>query len=196
MILELLRPPGRARGNRQILRVHRPRRPHPLGAGALHHREHGHRTGPHGKHFPQRRADKTFYERMNREGDWSRRRRTRTRPMMRKSNWTWGEWSRSSPALPSRERVPVSEAVGTPIHQVIIGSCTNGTFTDVASFAQVLRGRKVADGVVQTSFRAGSRVLRNSPAKAIWPTCSPRAYAYPSPRAAHAPATPTSRLRA
>lgn len=44
--------------------------------------------------------------------------------------------------------VEVSEVAGTPVDSVFIGSCTNGRFEDIAAAAQVLRGRRVAPGVV------------------------------------------------
>jgi 3-isopropylmalate/(R)-2-methylmalate dehydratase large subunit len=42
---------------------------------------------------------------------------------------------------------PVTEAVGTRIHQAQIGSCANGRFEDIEIAARVLAGRKVAKGV-------------------------------------------------
>jgi aconitate hydratase len=61
-------------------------------------------------------------------------------------------------ALPSNPDnvVPVSEAAGTPIEQVVSGSCTNGSFSDIAAFAQILRGRKVAEELDAIVF-PGSR---------------------------------------
>ena len=50
------------------------------------------------------------------------------------------------PHLPSRTKT-VREAAGLPIDQVVIGSCTNGRISDLRTAAQLLRGRKVADGV-------------------------------------------------
>ena len=43
--------------------------------------------------------------------------------------------------------VPVTEAVGTRIHQAQIGSCANGRFEDIEIAARVLAGRKVAKGM-------------------------------------------------
>jgi len=40
---------------------------------------------------------------------------------------------------------PVQEVAGTPLEQVVVGSCTNGTYEDVALVARVLRGRQAAD---------------------------------------------------
>ena len=46
------------------------------------------------------------------------------------------------PHLPSNV-VPVSDVKDVPIHQVVIGSCTNGRISDMRDAAEVLRGRKV-----------------------------------------------------
>ena len=52
----------------------------------------------------------------------------------------------SMPHLPSNTKT-VDEVKGLPINQVIIGSCTNGRISDMRAAAEVLKGRKVADGV-------------------------------------------------
>ena len=52
----------------------------------------------------------------------------------------------SLPHLPSHTKT-VSEVKGMPIQQVIIGSCTNGRISDMRAAAEILKGRKVADGV-------------------------------------------------
>ena len=52
----------------------------------------------------------------------------------------------SLPHLPSNTRT-LDEVAGMPIDQVVIGSCTNGRISDLRIAAQILRGRKVADGV-------------------------------------------------
>lgn len=43
--------------------------------------------------------------------------------------------------------VPVADAAGTPIRQVLVGSCTNGRLEDLAVAADILRHRHVAKGV-------------------------------------------------
>lgn len=50
------------------------------------------------------------------------------------------------PHLPSNTRT-IDQVAGTPIQQVVIGSCTNGRLDDLRQAAAVLKGRKVADGV-------------------------------------------------
>jgi len=58
--------------------------------------------------------------------------------------------------------VAIDEVAGTPVDSVFIGSCTNGRFEDLAAVAQVLRGKRVAPGVV----------LKIVPATdAIWKRC-------------------------
>ena len=44
--------------------------------------------------------------------------------------------------------VPVAEVAGTKVDSVFVGSCTNGRYEDLAAAAAVLKGRKVAPGVV------------------------------------------------
>ena len=50
------------------------------------------------------------------------------------------------PHLPSNTRT-IDQVEGTPIQQVVIGSCTNGRLDDLRQAAAILKGRKVADGV-------------------------------------------------
>ena len=50
------------------------------------------------------------------------------------------------PHLPSNVR-PVREAGEVKIDQVVIGSCTNGRFSDLRVVAEVMRGQHIADGV-------------------------------------------------
>ncbi|HUP01467.1 MAG TPA: aconitate hydratase [Gemmatimonadota bacterium] len=49
------------------------------------------------------------------------------------------------PTMPDRI-VPVREAAGTPIEQVIVGSCTNGGYEDLLAVAQILAGHRVHSG--------------------------------------------------
>ncbi len=88
------------------------------------------------------------------------------------------------PHLPENTKV-VSEVVGLPIHQVVIGSCTNGRIHDLRIAASILKGKKVApnvrcvvipatqeivlqamkEGLIETFIQAGAAVST--------PTCGP-----------------------
>ena len=41
---------------------------------------------------------------------------------------------------------PAARLAGTPVDQVIVGSCTNSSYVDLATVAAVLRGRKISPG--------------------------------------------------
>ncbi len=55
---------------------------------------------------------------------------------------------------------PVREVEGTPISQVIIGSCTNGRLSDMEIAARVLEGKKVADTVTMIVVPASKRIAQ------------------------------------
>ena len=57
------------------------------------------------------------------------------------------------PSLPGNVH-PVEEAEGTPIDQVVIGSCTNGRITDLRVAARILKGKKVHSNVRLLIFPA------------------------------------------
>ena len=50
----------------------------------------------------------------------------------------------------------VSDRAGTKIHQVSVGSCTNSSYENIASFAELLKGKRV---VVDTLLYPGSRAV-------------------------------------
>ncbi len=52
--------------------------------------------------------------------------------------------------------VPVTEVAGTPVQQVVIGSCTNSSFVDLMRVAQILKGKTVHSDV-SVSLAPGSR---------------------------------------
>ncbi|MBK9755052.1 MAG: hypothetical protein IPO88_16415 [Nannocystis sp.] len=58
----------------------------------------------------------------------------------------------------SRNRQPLADAVGTPIHNVVIASCTGGSLADLRAAADVLRGRTVATGVRVTVTPSSAEV--------------------------------------
>jgi 3-isopropylmalate/(R)-2-methylmalate dehydratase large subunit len=43
--------------------------------------------------------------------------------------------------------VPIGDVVGTPIHQVVIGTCNAARESDLAEAARILRGKHIAPGV-------------------------------------------------
>jgi 3-isopropylmalate/(R)-2-methylmalate dehydratase large subunit len=55
---------------------------------------------------------------------------------------------------------PVSEIEGEPVHQVLLGTCTNGRLEDFRLALRVLGGRKVHPGIRMLVFPASSKVLR------------------------------------
>ncbi len=57
---------------------------------------------------------------------------------------------------------PLQEAVGLPIDQVMIGSCTNGRLEDIEIAAQILRGRSISRNVRMLVFPASFRVYRKA----------------------------------
>lgn len=58
--------------------------------------------------------------------------------------------------------VPVAEVAGIAVQQIVIGSCTNGRLDDLALAAEILRGKRVADGVRMLVFPASWRIYRDS----------------------------------
>jgi 3-isopropylmalate/(R)-2-methylmalate dehydratase large subunit len=50
--------------------------------------------------------------------------------------------------------VPASEVKNVRLHQVVIGSCTNGRITDLRAAAKMMKGKKVARGVRTLVFPA------------------------------------------
>lgn len=64
------------------------------------------------------------------------------------------------PHLPSNTR-PASEARDIKIDQVVIGSCTNGRYEDMAEAARVLKGRKVHPDVRLIVIPATQQVFRD-----------------------------------
>src|SRR5437016_4151312 len=55
--------------------------------------------------------------------------------------------------------VPVEEVAGTAIEQVMVGSCTNGSWHDMASVTSVVRGRRVHPSLSFVLFPGSHRIL-------------------------------------
>jgi predicted aconitate hydratase len=110
--------------------------------------------------FPSDEVTRSYLTRLGRGQDW--------RPAAADDDATYDDQieldlSTVSPlvALPgSPDRVvPVEEVVGTPVEQVMVGSCTNGSWHDMASVAAVLRGRRVHQSVSFVLFPGSHRIL-------------------------------------
>lgn len=67
----------------------------------------------------------------------------------------------------SRNRQPLADAVGTPIHNVVIASCTGGSLADLRAAADVLRGRSVASGVRVTVTPSSAEVSADAEREGI-----------------------------
>jgi 3-isopropylmalate/(R)-2-methylmalate dehydratase large subunit len=65
------------------------------------------------------------------------------------------------PHLPENTR-PIGEAKDIKLDQVVIGSCTNGRFTDLEVVARLLKGNKVADGVRMIIIPATQRIYKKA----------------------------------
>ena len=57
---------------------------------------------------------------------------------------------------------PIEAVAGTPVQQVVIGSCTNGRLEDIEIAARIVGGRKVARGVRLLVFPASARIYREA----------------------------------
>jgi 3-isopropylmalate/(R)-2-methylmalate dehydratase large subunit len=57
---------------------------------------------------------------------------------------------------------PIEEVAGRKIHQIVIGSCTNGRLDDLAVAAKILKGRKVAPNTRMLVFPASGKIYRQA----------------------------------
>jgi 3-isopropylmalate/(R)-2-methylmalate dehydratase large subunit len=57
---------------------------------------------------------------------------------------------------------PVDAVVGTRVHQIVIGSCTNGRLDDIEAAARILRGHTLAKGTRMLVFPASARIFREA----------------------------------
>ena len=57
---------------------------------------------------------------------------------------------------------PISAVAGVKVHQVVIGSCTNGRIDDLEAAAEIIRGKKVAQGTRMLVFPASGRVFQEA----------------------------------
>jgi 3-isopropylmalate/(R)-2-methylmalate dehydratase large subunit len=62
---------------------------------------------------------------------------------------------------------PGALLVGLPVNRVFIGSCTNARLPDLEAAAAVVRGRRVADGVIAMVVPGSSSVKRQAEEKGL-----------------------------
>jgi aconitate hydratase len=110
--------------------------------------------------FPSDEVTRDYFRRLGREADW--------RPAAADEDAEYDDeieldLSAITPliALPgSPDRVvPVEDVAGTPVEQVMAGSCTNGSWEDMWSVTQVVRGHHVHPNVSFVLFPGSHRIL-------------------------------------
>ena len=63
--------------------------------------------------------------------------------------------------------VPLKEVAGTPIHEVVIGTCTNGRLEDLELAASILEGKRIARGMKLIVIPGSRQVQLEAMAKGI-----------------------------
>ena len=113
--------------------------------------------------FPSDEITLEFFGRLGREEDW---REALPDPDAEYDEVIQLDLSRIEPlvALPSLPDnvVPVREVAGTKIEQIMVGSCTNGSYTDLQAVAKIMRGQRVHPEVtffVHPSSRSALELL-------------------------------------
>ena len=61
----------------------------------------------------------------------------------------------------------ISEVKGTVVHQIVIGSCTNGRLDDLAAAAAIVKGKKVARSTRMLVFPASWKIYKDAMAAGI-----------------------------
>ena len=64
----------------------------------------------------------------------------------------------------------VEDFIGTPVDQVFVGTCTNGRLDDLHEVADILRGKRVAEGTRLLVIPASSQVLEQAAADGTFGT--------------------------
>jgi len=110
--------------------------------------------------FPSDDVTRAYLTRLGREADW--------RPLSADPDATYDDALEldldaleplvALPGSPDNV-VPVGQVAGTPIDQVLVGSCTNGSWEDMYVVAEILRGRRVHSDVSFVLFPASAQIL-------------------------------------
>ncbi len=113
--------------------------------------------------FPSDEITRDFFRRIGRPDDW---REVLPDPDARYDDALEIDLSNIEPliALPSLpdKVIPVREVEGTKINQVMVGSCTNGSYTDLQAVAKIVRGQRVHPDIfffVHPSSRSALELL-------------------------------------
>jgi 3-isopropylmalate/(R)-2-methylmalate dehydratase large subunit len=62
---------------------------------------------------------------------------------------------------------PIDQVVGRRVHQIVIGSCTNGRLDDLEAAAKILKGKKVAKDTRMLVFPASGKIYQQALAKGL-----------------------------
>ncbi|HEU5320115.1 MAG TPA: aconitate hydratase [Methylomirabilota bacterium] len=110
--------------------------------------------------FPSDEVTRSYFARLGRAGDW--------RPAAADGGAAYDDQIEldlgaveplvALPGSPDHV-VPVAEAAGTAVEQVMVGSCTNGSWADMAAVAGVLRGQRVHPSVSFVLYPGSHRIL-------------------------------------
>ncbi len=160
VILELLRRLSVRGGNGKIFEYAGPGVPRLFAAQRMTIANMGAELGLTTSVFPSDEVTRSFLTRLGRGDDW--------RPAEPDADAEYDgqielDLSAVGPlvALPgSPDRVvPIEEVAGTPVEQVMVGSCTNGSWYDMVSVTEVVRGHRVHSTVSFVLFPGSHRVL-------------------------------------
>ena len=153
--------------------------------------------------FPSDDATREYFRLLGREGEWQ--------PLAADADAEYDEEIEldlgaleplvAKPGSPDAV-VPVADVAGTPIEQVVVGSCTNSSWEDMWAVSHALRGKHVAPSVSFVVFPGSHRILEVMAREGVLadllaaganvsePTCGSCA------GIGHVPATGTKSLRA
>ncbi len=110
--------------------------------------------------FPSDERTREYFVRLGREAEWSAQ---VPDPDAEYDEYLELDLSTVEPlvALPgSPDRVvPVGEVAGTAVEQVMVGSCTNGSWEDMWAVTEVMRGRRVHPSTSFVLFPGSHRIL-------------------------------------
>jgi aconitate hydratase len=112
--------------------------------------------------FPSDDVTRTYFERLGRGGDWTSRTPDADADYDDQIELDLGAVTPlvALPGSPDRV-VPVEEVAGTPVEQVMVGSCTNGSWEDMWSVAEALGGQRVHPSVSFVLFPGSHRILES-----------------------------------